>query len=193
MNRPAFLLWLPVLLVVSCAGGSDNETASEPARKKLSERINEEGGFKVDKNGNWVPRSDKRSSFESQGQTYDARKNFQTGEYKSGEYKKKSWWGNKEYDRLAYQGDTDGSRFQKSSRFQGEGARESGNAADIPRTYQTDGYATGAAREAGADPMAKPSDAETDIRRRVFQEPEVVDWRQQRALSIEQSRGILGR
>lgn len=193
MIRPECLLWIPACLLVSCAGGSDDATTAAPARAPLSERINEESGFKVDADGNWVPRSDKRSSFESQGQTYDARKDFRTGEYKAGEYKKKSWWGNKEHDRLAYQGDTDGSRFQNSSRFQGEGAREAGNAADIPRSYATDTYATSAAREAGADPVAKPSDAETDIRRRVFQEPEIVDWRQQRALTIDQSRGILGR
>lgn len=188
------LLFPPALLALSCAGGGDGDaTASEPAHKPLSQRLNEENGFVVDKDGNWVPRADKRSSFESQGQTYDARKSFAVGEYKAGDYKKKSWWGGKEYERPVYQGNTDGSRFQQTSRLQGQGAREAATAADIPRTYQTDGYATGAAREAGAAAIPKPSDAETDIRRDVFSQPEVVDWRQQRALSIEQSKGILGR
>ena len=41
--------------------------------------------------------------------------------------------------------------------------------------------------------MAKPSDAETDVRRRVFDAPDVIDWREQRPLTIQETRGILGR
>lgn len=195
MNLRHCLLCLPVLLAVACAGGGDGKKDADPmaAHKPLSQRVHEDNGFKVDSKGNWVPRSDKRSSFESQGSAYGSGKSFQTAEYKAGDYKKKSWWGNKEYDRPAYQGNTDGSRFQQTSRLQGQDARETAAAADIPGTYQTDGFATGAAREAGASSIAKPSHYQTDHRRQVFPEPEVVDWRQQRSLTIEQSRGILGR
>ena len=59
--------------------------------------------------------------------------------------------------------------------------------------YETGNYATGAAREAGLNGIAKPSDAVTDRRRKVYKAPDIIDYEQQRALSLEQSKGFLGR
>lgn len=190
------LLWLLVLLPVSCASGPDGGntagSAAPPTRKTLSQRLDESNGYKVDSDGNWVPQNNQRSSFESQGDSPYFQGNYQKKQYKTGEYSKKSWWGNKEYGRKEYAGNTDGSRFQKSSRLDGKGAREAGKAADVPQTYQTDTYATNAAREANGKRIAKPANAETENRRGVFPQPEIIDWRQQRSLSLEQSKGILG-
>ena len=147
-----------------------------------------------DANGNWVPRNNRRSEFENKGQDPNfAGKDFQKKDYKAGDYAKKSFWGNKEYDHKAYAGNTDGSKFQKSSKLQDKGAREAGTSAAIPDSYKTDTYGTNAAREAGSSPLAKPGNAEIDNRQKVYQQPEIIDWQEQRKLSLDQSRGILGR
>jgi hypothetical protein len=186
-------LLLPLLLLASCASDSGPDKSSAPARKGLSERMNESNGYKQDSEGNWTPQSDRRSPYESQGETHDAKKDFKKQAYKTGDYTKKSWWGNKDYGRQTYEGNTDGSRFQKSSALQGKGAREGGTNADIPDNYQTNAYATGAAREAGGKQIKKGSNAEIENRRRGYEQPEIIDWREQRTLSMDQSKGILGR
>jgi hypothetical protein len=195
MTRFRIINLLPLLLAASCATDSDRNDGSGDGFKPLTQRLEENNGYTQDAAGNWVPRNDKRSSFETQGASpyFNNKSNYNKQTYQAGEYSKKSWWGNKDYGRKSYAGDTDGSRFRTSSRLQGQSAREAGGSADIPDAYQTGGYATSAAREAGAGKLAKPSDAETDIRRRVYPQPAIVDWREQRSLTLEQSKGILGR
>lgn len=195
MTRFRTIILLSLWVFASCASDSDRNEGSGGGFKPLSQRLDESNGYTQDAAGNWVPRDDKRSSFESQGASpyFNNKSNYNQQTYQAGEYSKKSWWGNKDYGRKSYAGDTDGSRFQKGSRLQGQSARETGGSADIPDAYQTGGYATSAAREAGARDITKPSDAETDIRRRVYKQPEIIDWREQRSLTLEQSKGILGR
>lgn len=189
------ILLMPLLLLASCASDSSPEKSptTEPARKTLSERMNETNGYKQDSEGNWKPQSDRRSPYESQGETYDAKKDFKKQTYKAGDYSKKSWWGNKEYGRQTYGGNTDGSRFQKSSALQGKGASEAGTSANIPGSYQTNAYGTGAAREAGGRQINKGSNTEIENRRGSYEQPEIIGWREQRTLSMDQSKGILGR
>jgi hypothetical protein len=197
------VIWACALLFASCASDSSarkpqsNAASGGKVRSVddwLAETTRDNGnGYKRDANGNWVPSSNKRSPYESQGESPYAKGKYAGKEYKTGEYTKKSWWGNKDYQPKAYDGNTDGSRFMTKSRYDGSGARESGTAAKIPDPYQTGAYATGAALEAGRGPINKPSNAEADRRRELFPEPEVIDWRDQRSLTIEQSKGILGR
>lgn len=188
-----FILPLSLLLAACSSDSGSAPSAAAPARESLSQRMSESNGYKQDANGNWVPQSNKRSAFESQGETSYAKKDFQKQTYKTGDYATKSWWGNKQYDRKAYAGNTDGSRFQTTSRFQGQGAREAGNAARIPDPYATNTYATSASREAGLDRIKKPSDAAVENRQETFQQPEIIDWRAQRSVTMDQSKGILGR
>ena len=184
---------LPVIFLAACSGPSSTPKPA-PSRKPLDQRVHEEHGYKKDANGNWKPQTDKRSPFETKGQDPNfAGKNFKAKAYKTGDYAKKSWWGNKQYDRKSYAGNTDASRFQKTSDLQGRGAREANTAADIPDRYQTDSYATNSAREAGAAAIKKPSNDGIENRRKGFEQPEIIDWRQQRTLSMDQSKGILGR
>jgi hypothetical protein len=187
---------LSALLAASCA--TDSAEKKDPATpaaapKTMSERLSESNGYKQDADGNWVPQNDKRSSFESQGQSAYFQGDYGKKTYKAGDFSKKSWWGGKNYGSQQYAGNTDASRFQTDSSLAGKNAGESGSAAKLPSTYQTGQYATSNARETGRDKLAKPSDAETDARRKVYQAPEVIDWREQRSLSLEQSKGILGR
>jgi hypothetical protein len=189
-----FTLLLPLLLLASCASDSKKkDSASTPPRKSLSERINEKNGYKQDADGNWVVQNDRRSPYEGKGSTYDADKSFAKKEYKTGDFAKKSWWGNKEYDRKSYSGNTDGSRFQTTSALQGETAPEAGDAAKIPGPYKTDTYATNAAREAGNKPIERTSNTIVESREKTFKQPEIIDWREQRNLSLDQSKGLLGR
>lgn len=181
------ILWLLALLAVACA-----PHATTPPPKTLSQRLEQKNGYKQDAKGNWIPQNDQRSSFESKGKSPYFQGSYQKKTYQTDSYAKKSWWGNKDYGRKTYAGNTDGKRFQKSSAFDGQGAPEANTAADIPRSYQTGTYPTTAAREAAIGGIAKPSDTLTDIRRKVYPAPPIVDWKEQRSMSLEQSKGILG-
>lgn len=184
---------LLALLAASCASDSGKSTPAPEPEKPLSQRLNESNGYQQDANGNWVPKVDKRSSFESKGQSPYFKGEYSGKTYKAGEYARKSWWGNKDYGRQSYEGNTDGSRFQQKSRLGGQSARETGSAAKIPESYQTGNYATSAARETGKNHLAKPLDAATGSRQRVAEQPEITDWKQQRSITLDQSKGILGR
>jgi hypothetical protein len=183
-----------LLLAVSCTSSSSPEEKEQaPTRKNLSQRLDEEGGYKQDASGNWKAKSDKRSPYETQGEASQSKKSFNKQTYKTGDYAKTSFWGNKEYAPQSYAGKTDGSRFQKTATQQGQGAREAQSAADIPDEYGTNTYGTHSAREAGAKQIDKPRNAEIENRRKVFDPPGIIDWKEQRALSLDQSKGILGR
>jgi hypothetical protein len=183
---------LLVPFVVSCATETDKSRPAE-SRKTLSQRLSESNGYVQDADGNWVPQNDKRSSFESQGKSAYFQGDYAKKQFQTTDYSKKSWWGNKDYKPAKYEGNTDGSRFQTASRHDGQGARETGQSAGFSNTYRTGRYGTGAARESAVSNLAKPSDAVTDRRREVFQAPEIIDYQEQRSLSLEQSKGILGR
>lgn len=179
------------LLAVSCAS---DKAAEKPApHKTMSQRLSEDNGYAQDASGNWKARSDKRSQFESVGQDPNFHKDgVKKTEYKTGDYAKKSWWGNKEYGRKEYSGNTDGSRFAKSSALDGRTARETKATNDFKSDYKTGAYTTGDAREASTKAISKPSNDAIENRRKVFAEPEIIDWQEQRNLSMEQSKSILG-
>ena len=182
------------LCLAACAGDKVNNTstAAAPAHKSMSERMNENNSYEQDAEGNWKPRNDKRSSFESQGESAYFKKDFQKKEYQTGDYARRSWWGNKTYDRQAYAGKTDGSHFQTASNLKDKGAREAATQGDFQQSYNTGSYGTGDAREAGAKPIAKGSNDGIENRRKVYAQPEIVDWREQRSMTMDQSKGILG-
>jgi hypothetical protein len=194
VKRLRFIALLPLLLA-SCSSDKDKTAeapTSGPVRRSLNERMTESNGYKQDSKGNWIPQTDRRSDFEGKSNTSFS-KDYKKQEYKTGDYSKKSFWGNKEYAAKPYAGNTDGSRFQKASRLQGQGAREAGTDANIPDAYQTGTYATGAARETGATPIAKSSNAAIDNRQKNYKQPDIIDWREQRSVTMDQSKGILGR
>ena len=182
------VLCLLALLPVACA----DKNPPPPAHKTLSQRLDQKNGYKQDPHGNWVPQVNQRSQYESKGESPYFKGDYAKTAYQTGSYDKKSWWGNKDYGTKQYANNTDGSRFQKNSQFTRQGASESATTATLPGTYQTGTYATGAAREAGRRGLTKQADAVTESRRHAYPQPEVVDWHEQRSLSVEQSKGILG-
>lgn len=193
MKTPYFICFLPIFALSSCASkaGKDNADAT-PVRKSLLSRITEDSGYKQDSEGNWVAKDNRRSPYESMGQSAYFSKDFKKKDYQAGDYAKKSWWGNKEMDRQSYAGNTQAPVPQKSE-LQGKGARELGKVMNTPGSYGTTPYGTTSARETGAGGIAKPSNDGIENRREGYQQPEIIDWRAQRSLSVDQSRGILGR
>lgn len=183
---------LAAAALASC-GGNDPEPSANPGFKPLSERLNESNGYVQDANGNWVPQSNKRSSFEYKGQSPYASSKVRKKEYKTGEISKRSWWGNKNYKAGSYQGNTDGSRFQKTARAQGQTAREATGDPLAGGSYRTPDYRTNSAREAGAASYRTNSNSEVEYRREVYKQPEIVDWQAQRSMTVGESRGLLGR
>jgi hypothetical protein len=181
-----------VLLPVSCA--SDSADSTPEPHKTLSQRIDESNGYKQDADGNWKPKTDKRSPFESQGESAYFKGNVGKKDYKTGELSTKSWWGNKDYGSKQYSGNTSAAGIKKSSSIGDKGASETGKSAGVSNeNYQTGAYATGSARESKTGNITKTTDDVTNRRRNAYPPPEIIDWREQRSLSVEQSKGILGR
>lgn len=196
MNRSAaavLLLSGVCLALASCAAEDKRDPARPTEHKSFSERLNESNGYKQDKAGNWVPKSDKRSSFENVGDSPYFKGREEKKEFKVEEFSRKSWWGSRDFKMQAYQGNTDGSRFHKTAGQQGTTARENRSAADLPGDYSTERFATGEAREAGVEGVSRTDDPETEVRRRVYQAPEVLNWREQRPITREQTKSLLGR
>jgi hypothetical protein len=115
-------------------------------------------------------------------------------EFTGKNYDKKSFWGKKDYAKQVYQGNTDGSGFRQGARegsqWAKEGAvisNESGRAYDKGREFG------GPANEVSQTGISRPSDAKVDGRRAVFQQPKVEDVQRKRALSVEDTRSMLGR
>lgn len=191
-----FIALLPALLLASCAADSDKEkstTPAEPTHKSLSERLTEKNGYAQDAQGNWKAKDNKRSPFDSKGEVAGLKKDYKKQDYQTGDYAKKSWWGNKDYDKKSYSGKTDGSRFKQASSLADQTASETGSSAKIPSDYKTGTFATRSANESGAKEVRTSTNAAIEKRRKSYQQPNIIDWREQRALSLDQSKSLLGR
>lgn len=186
------VLCLLVLLPASCA--SDSGDSAPQSHKPLSQRIDESNGYKQDAEGNWKPKTDKRSDFENKGESPYFTGDVGKKQYKTGELSNKSWWGNKDYGNKQYAGNTKGSGLKKSSTLGDKGASEADKTAGMSGDkYKTGDYTTGSASEAATGDITKTTDDVTKRRRNAYPPPEIIDWREQRSLSLEQSKGILGR
>ena len=201
MIRPgnSCLAILACALLASCGAGSDGDgnlaaTESASGLAPLSQRLNEEQGYVRDANGNWVPRNNRRSQFENRTASgTDRRNDYATKRYSAREYQTAEWTRTRSDTPKPYSGDTDGSAFQTTAAAQGQTFRESSARARTPGQYQTSDYLTGASREDSARRHDRPADARVENRRQSPIEPEIIDWRQQRDLGIDQTRSMLAR
>jgi hypothetical protein len=201
VNPLRLLSLVSIGIFASCASTQKSTSLNTPEYKSSVEQLKEISGGKHDPNsysqssngdGKWMAGNNKRSPYESKGEDPNFTKNFAKSEYKTNDYAKKSWWGNKNYDTKSYTGNTDGSRFQKPSDLQDKGARESGTAANIATDYKTKDYATGNAGETAKKPISMSSNYGIERRRNSFKQPEIVDWKSQRNMSISESKSLLG-
>ena len=140
-----------------------------PNAKPLSQRLNENNGYKQDADGNWVPKSDKRSSFESQGKSPYFTGRIRQKNLQDRRLTRKNPGGETRTTAASHTPETPmAAASRKSSRSMAKAPAKPAPPPPSAAPYQTDNYATSAAREAGNTGLAKPSDTETDIRRRVF-------------------------
>lgn len=156
------------------------------------QRLDQSQGYVQDENGNWMPKVDKRSSFESQGKAANFDGKVAGKSFDTERFAKKSWWGSKQMPRKSYSGKIESVEHQ-TSRFAGKSSNLD-SAIYGTSTYEgTGSYATHSSREDGVADLDKTSDAETDVRRKTYIQPPITDYQQQRDLSIEQSKSLLGK
>ncbi|MFM2197396.1 MAG: hypothetical protein RLZZ505_828 [Verrucomicrobiota bacterium] len=190
----SFLLTAACASMVSCTTEKvDHAKPTEAARPGLQERLSENAGYKQNEKGEWVPKSDKRSSYDSQRDTPYFKDKITSERYKTGDYAKKSWWGSKEYGKKSYEGNTDGSRFRKKALQDGQVARDHGKAARSSDPFKTNTLPRESALESRNPAIDRPTNALIETQRKTYKAPSVIDWKEQRSMNLEQSRSILGR
>lgn len=190
-----------LLLLASCAGSSSSDDGGRDQVLALGEgegALALERRFTMQKGD--VEYSEEGAVTGGRRSQYEGRRQIQFGgewdgeRYEKKEFERRSWWGRRAVQREAYDGGEDGSRFQTASRFDGQAAPADGSRSRFDgNRAETGRYATGAAREAGASPVDRPSDAKVDWRRDVFPRPLIIDQDDYAQKSIEQTRGLLGR
>ena len=117
-----------------------------------------------------------------------------TASYRKKTFNTQGWSGNTTARTKSYGENTDGSRFQTASRFQGASAAQDGSRSRFDGSKaRTSKYETGRAPEAGSKRLDKPTDSLTDFKRRVYPEPQIMTEAEYRALTVDQTRSILGR
>jgi hypothetical protein len=200
VKTPLALVFLSIL-IPSCADrDSTADSSTNPGYVPFSQRLAADqqrsaNAFVADANGVWRPENDKRSSLEANRQSPYFKGKFQGSTYTAGEYSKTNWWGSKEFKpaSTSYANTTDGSGFATRSRLQQQAARESSGQNFATSRFGTGSYATSSAREASVTQIGRTADAQTEVRRRTFTPPAMVDWQAQRALSLSQTKGLIGR
>jgi hypothetical protein len=193
-SKWSYLGALLLLFLTACANKTEDAAdgvSNNPT--PLSQRLSESGGFKQDAQGNWVPKSNKRSTFELERENAFFKGRIEKKAYKTGDYEKKSWWGKPNYAVGQYQGDTDGSRFKTQARQNDKVFPSADKKADLGDPYETNTLEYQSARESNATTIDKPVNDYTESRKRRYVQPSVMDWEERRNLSLEQSRSILGR
>ena len=131
---------LVALLSASCAGEKadpSRPTAETGATQGSIAKFMGSGGYAQDSEGNWIAKSDKRSQYDSNRESAYFKGKVETDRYKTGEYKKKSWLGGKDYGKQEYSGNTDGSRFQTKARQDGQKSRDAGKSARVAGPFET--------------------------------------------------------
>ena len=194
ISKWSYLGTLLLLFLAACANKTEDAAdGASSAPTPLSQRLSESGGFKQDAQGNWVPKSNKRSSFEMERENSFFKGHLEKKVYKTGDYEKKSWWGKSNYDVGQYQGNTDGSRFKTQARKNDKIFAYADKKADKGDPYKTNTLEYQSARESNAATIDKPVNEYTESRKRRYVQPSVMDWEERRKLSLEESRSILGR
>ena len=109
---------------------------------------------------------------------------------------KRRWWGKAEAPRPAWGDGTlpEAPGTRASSSLATRQSRDGGKVArGADRDFGTGRFEAGAAREAKGRRLAKPADAATANRRESYPEPVIVGYEEHRRMSIEETKGILGR
>lgn len=147
-----------------------------------------------DAEGNPLMKSDLRSSFEGKTSQLTQGRDFNGKDYRTKSYAKKRWAGDTQFKAKQYAGNTDASQYKMEPWFVRQQALADGKKASADgQGYRTTQYETPTAREQSSERIEGSSDAETDARRRVYQQPEIIDWKEQKGLGVKDTNRLLGR
>lgn len=147
-----------------------------------------------DAEGNPVMKSDLRSSFEGKTSQLGQSRDFNGKDYRTKSYARKRWAGESQFQAKQYAGNTDASQYKMEPWFVRKQTSADGQRAGAEgQRYTTSQYETPTAREQDSERIEGGSDAETDARRRVYQQPEIIDWKEQKGLGVKDTNRLLGR
>ena len=190
------------LLLLSCSGKKQAPNATEGADRILafdegSGQLALEKKFAnytkdvvLDEEGN-ILKDSKRSNFEGK-QLTTIGGDIGNKRFAANRYSKKNWQGSKDFDSAKFKSSKN--RWDNEEWFIQKQARESGAAAlSQGQAHATNSFGKKSAREQGGRRLGRPSDVETDVRRRVSQKPLIVDQEAYEKMSLEESKNILGR
>lgn len=147
-----------------------------------------------DEAGNPQMKSDLRSSFEGRSSNMITSEDFSGKDYTTRSYAKRRWQGNTAFERREYQGNIDANKYKMEPWFVRKQASAEGETANFnDQSFATGSYDKTTANEHNANRISRPSDAETNVRRRVFQQPDIIDWKEQQGLGVKDTNRMLGR
>lgn len=184
---------LAALLLASCAS-ERKVTYSRGGGEEFGSKYMSDVQFETQKDGSVKPNKDVRSQYDGKSEYLSAR-DFSGKDYTTAKYNKKRWGKDLSYANKQYAGATDGSKFEYSPQFVQQQAKAQGQVAQVgDKQYGAAQYNAGQANVAKRDTyLDRPSDAETNVRRRVYKQPDIITKQDYTELSIEESRNLLGR
>jgi hypothetical protein len=190
-TQPIFVVLGIAMLLGACAS---EQTVTKTQVKKDAWGKDERYSVGKDKDGNPMMKSDRRSSMEGKGSNMASNRDFNGEDYSTKSYRKKRWGGNTFFGRKKYAGNTDASKYKKEPWFvqKQAGAHGQKSRAD-GKNYSVNPFRTSSAREQGSTRITRTQDAESNLRRRVFKQPEITNWRNQKGLSVGDTNSMLGR
>ncbi len=187
------ILVFPTLVMLLGACASEQTVTKEQVRTDWRGRPE---AFSVgkDKDGNPVMKSDRRSSLEGKRSNIAGSRDFNGQDYTKKSYRKKRWFGSSLFGKKEYQGNTDASRFKREPWFVQKQASASGQKARADgKSFAVNPFSTASAREQGGRRISRPADAETEVRRRVFMQPDITHWKKQQGVTVKDTNKMLGR
>ena len=188
----AVLGFLMIPVLSSCGGGSS--AGPEVARQRgIDDFQYDKSDVQLGEKGSATEGmivGGRRSQFEGRRQVAFGGE-FDKKTYSARSYQAPKWTGGKSYQTSKYTGSTDGSRFQSSSRFNAQSAREGSQQSGLAgRTVDTGGYDTGGAYAGQGDSVDR---VESRYGSERYPSPRIIPYRKYQQMTIEETNRILGR
>ncbi len=196
ITRLSLLVCL-ALVLSHCADKPDSSQAASEASqpRSMNERFNARGkeGYYQDTEGNWKIKDDKRSSFESVGRSPLENQQYSGKAYKPGTVEKPSWWGNTQYQKQSYLGNTSANQYQTTAADAGKSANESGAGSVFSsKSVTTRNINRTSALESNRSNAMQGADAAREAQR-AYAQPDIIDWQEQRSLQLKDTKSWLNK
>jgi hypothetical protein len=174
---------------------SESMSAAEAAKpRSMNERFNGRGkeGYYQDSEGNWKVQNDKRSSFENVGRSSLDDKSLRREAYPTEQFEKRSWWGKNNYQKPSYQPESSALARKTTAAVAGQKAREQHQLATLPDDMERQRFATDST---DSDDRARFRDAGHEATETSAEDlhPDIMDWKEQRSLQIQDTKSLLNK